>query len=96
MRHLKVVSDIVWERIHGKRFFASNNRTVGLWLSHIEASDLVCVLSGCSYPVVLHQQGEHFRFMGEVYMEGILLGEAMEWQAGERVCVNSSSSDKQS
>jgi hypothetical protein len=46
------------------------------------AGDIVCVLLGCSVPVILRLvEGSHdneYYFVGEAYMHGIMDGEAME------------------
>ena len=46
--------------------------------------DLICILFGCSVPIVLRQQKdagtgeEYFQLIGECYIHGIMEGEALE------------------
>ena len=40
--------------------------------------DKVCVLVGCDFPVVLRKIKDHYVFIGECYVHGIMNGEAME------------------
>lgn len=39
--------------------------------------DCVCVLLGCTMPMVLRPIGGHFELVGEVYMPGIMQGEGL-------------------
>jgi hypothetical protein len=40
--------------------------------------DLIAILFGCSTPIVIRPYGEHFKVVGEAYVQGIMDGEAME------------------
>ena len=52
------------------------------------AGDIVCVLFGCSVPVVLRKHEDsgvdHYKFIGECYIHGIMDGEAVEGFSGRR------------
>jgi hypothetical protein len=53
---------------------------VGLAPPDTEARDLVCIIFGCSVPVVLRstaRSGE-FKFVGECYVHGMMDGEAFD------------------
>jgi hypothetical protein len=65
------------ERMQGKTLFAAS-QSLGTGLHHTQKGDLVCILLGCSYPVILRRQGEMFKFVGEAYVEGLMLGAAMD------------------
>jgi hypothetical protein len=39
--------------------------------------DLVCILLGCSWPMVLRKMSDHYELQGQIYIEGIMHGEAM-------------------
>jgi hypothetical protein len=43
----------------------------------VEVGDIVCILFGCAMPMVLHPVGDHFEVRGEIYVPGIMKGEAM-------------------
>ncbi|KAF5870429.1 putative nb-arc and ankyrin domain protein [Botrytis fragariae] len=87
--HLKVVRDIVWNRRSCQlklSVSASNkemeNIVVGLVPQNANYGDSVCILYGCSVPVVLRKSlnldGEvHWQLVGEAYMDRIMNGEAI-------------------
>lgn len=43
----------------------------------VEIGDLVCVVFGCSTPLVIRPVGEQYVVLGEAYMEGLMDGEAL-------------------
>lgn len=62
---------------------------VGLAPPNAELGDLICVLFGCSVPVVLRpsvqesQQG-YYTFIGECYVDGMMNGEVVSRRAGQQ------------
>lgn len=44
----------------------------------VKAGDVVCVLLGCSVPMVLRPVANHFEVIGDIYLHGIMYGEAMK------------------
>jgi hypothetical protein len=86
VEYLKRVQRVVWSR----KFFqcsvensGENTRElVGLGSRHIRESDLVCILFGCSVPVVLREIREssdrtyYVKLMGECFVYGMMDGEA--------------------
>lgn len=74
------VQQVVW----GKKCFRSvtkdQREIVGLVPPTSEAKDLICVLFGCSVPVVLRERKatKDFQFIGECYVHGMMDGEAVE------------------
>lgn len=87
---LKRVQEVVWNR---KFFLSAGNKTetqkhkklFGLAPMKAEEGDLICILFGCSVPVILrrhYEDGDEFyRLIWEAYVHGIMDGEAL---AGER------------
>ena len=49
----------------------------------MQKGDLVCVLFGCSVPVVLRETKKSyevcFKIIGECYVHGLMDGEGIEW-----------------
>jgi hypothetical protein len=43
-----------------------------------EKGDVVCILLGCDFPVLLRKVDGHYTFIGECYAHGIMDGEAMK------------------
>ena len=39
--------------------------------------DLICILLGCPFPMVLRKISDHYQLRGQIYVEGIMNGEAM-------------------
>ena len=39
--------------------------------------DLICILLGCPVPMVLRKISDHYELRGQIYVEGIMHGEAM-------------------
>lgn len=60
--------------VRGRRFFVTSNGYIDLAPSATRAEDLVCVLWGCSVPVVFRREGDHYIFVGECYTHGIIDG----------------------
>jgi hypothetical protein len=72
------------EVIQGRTLFLSDSGDFGLGIDHLEEGDVVCVLLGCSVPMVLRKvtttllhgiEKEHYLFIGECYIEPIMQGE---------------------
>lgn len=80
---LKVIRDAVWNRrtFKGNRI-SGNGSIVGLIPQHGKIGDQLCVLYGCSVPVVLRKQQRengkyHWQLVGEAYIHGFMDGEAI-------------------
>jgi hypothetical protein len=61
-----------------RRFCVSASGILGLMPDAIKAGDKICVLLGCSLPVVLRPINHHYIFIGSAYVDGYMSGEAME------------------
>jgi hypothetical protein len=63
-----------------RRMFISKEKTVGLAPWDAEQGDIICVLLGCRFPVVLRPRGpsdNYYVLVGEAYIEGFMDGEAI-------------------
>ena len=65
----------------------TKRRYISAIAQEAQLGDLVCVLFGCSVPVVLRKRiGEEYQFVGECYIHGLMDGEAIRaWKEGELV-----------
>lgn len=77
--YLKRAQNVVWNR---KLLESDNENLFGLAPTDAEPGDVIAVLFGCSVPVILRehrQEGgkKHFQFIGESYIHGKMMGEAM-------------------
>ena len=78
---LKRVQGIVWDKL----FIRSDERSLfGLGPKRTHLGDLICVLFGCSVPVILRPQMNssgfdimHYEIVGEAYIHGMMDGEAI-------------------
>lgn len=79
-QYLERVQSVVWNRRLGK---LSTSGRLALLPAGTETGDLVCVLLGCSVPVVLRAQeskgSSNLVLVGECYVHGIMDGEALEY-----------------
>lgn len=75
--YLTRVRNITWNR----KFFTSEGDLLGLCPAATTQGDLVCILYGCSVPVILrrHEDGGYFELIGEAYVHGKMDGEAMAY-----------------
>jgi hypothetical protein len=64
--------------LRGRRFFTSDSELMGMGPALTEAGDIICILLGCSTPVILRPQDDHYIFLGEAYFHGYMYGKAME------------------
>ncbi|KAH7333338.1 heterokaryon incompatibility protein-domain-containing protein [Rhexocercosporidium sp. MPI-PUGE-AT-0058] len=81
---LKRVQQVVWNR----KFLLSKGpeddeeeKLFGLAPTHAQEGDLICVLFGCSVPVILREMRSeddcYYYFIGESYIHGMMDGEAL-------------------
>ena len=47
--------------------------------------DLVCILLGCPFPMVLRKISGHYELQGRIYVDGLMNGEAMACLQTRRV-----------
>jgi len=78
---LKRVQSVIWNR---KFLVTKQLGLVGLVPMEAQIDDSICILYGCSVPVVLrrHSDGQFWRFIGECYVHDMMDGEAVELMEG--------------
>jgi hypothetical protein len=83
IEYLKRVQAVVWNRkfLVCQDLDDDSKSLFGLGSRYIREGDLVCILFGCSVPVILREkrlsEDSHFEFMGECYIHGKMDGEAL-------------------
>ncbi|RDW77668.1 hypothetical protein BP6252_05721 [Coleophoma cylindrospora] len=71
-------------RMHAKRLVVTENKLAGLAPQLSQKGDKIAVLFGCDFPVVLRAVDDHWELIGEVYIDGIMKGQAMtDYRAGK-------------
>ncbi|CAD6591406.1 MAG: hypothetical protein ASARMPRED_005377 [Alectoria sarmentosa] len=77
-KFLRRVQEVIWMR----RLIITEHEFLGLAPEMSKKRDLICILYGCSVPVVLRRMvdpvtdEEYFTFIGECYVHGVMDGEA--------------------
>jgi hypothetical protein len=69
--------------IMNRRLMVSQKGMLGMAPINAKKGDLICVLFGCSVPLLLrprHSQGE-YEFIGECYLDGYMDGEALKFDS---------------
>ncbi|XMA15129.1 hypothetical protein WAI453_007920 [Rhynchosporium graminicola] len=70
---LKRVQQVVWNR---KFLLSKSKKLFGLAPTNAQEGDSICILFGCSVPVVLRKMesetGTYYHFIGESYIHGIM------------------------
>jgi hypothetical protein len=57
-----------------------------VWSAHeFDTEDIICILLGCDYPVILRPVSGHYKVIGECYIYVVMQGEALSW-LGEDEC----------
>ena len=80
------VQEVIWMR----RLITTERDLLGLAPAETKKRDLICILYGCSVPVVLRMHSdektgkEYFQFIGECYVHGLMDGEAFDIQKEEK------------
>jgi hypothetical protein len=69
--------------IFNRRFFTSGHELMGVGPSMTRIGDDIVILLGCDHPVILHKEGEFWKFEGEAYVHGFMGGTAVNlWESG--------------
>lgn len=64
----------------GRRLMTTLTGYIGLVPEAAQPGDVVAILHGCNFPVILRSRGETYAMIGEAYVDGIMEGEAMDAQ----------------
>ena len=83
--HTKAEVEGIAQQIFKRKVFLSFSGSMGLAPEEALAGDLICVLLGCSVPVVLRAIGSHYVHIGDVYLDGYMSGRAVEEEDGRRL-----------
>ncbi|KAL3418152.1 hypothetical protein PVAG01_09867 [Phlyctema vagabunda] len=76
---LERVQQVTWNRRIIRTDKQNAQAYIGVAPQESERSDIVCILYGCSVPVVLRPLGNfEYRFLGGCYIHGVMDGEAVE------------------
>jgi Heterokaryon incompatibility protein (HET) len=62
----------------GRSFFMTIDGYTGLAPRFAEKGDLICILLGCSVPMIIRKWGVNYVVVGDAYIYGMMKGEMME------------------
>lgn len=74
----EIYLDRIAEALHGRSFCVTDKGYIGLAPQAVEAGDQICVISGCTTPLVLRPDAtERHSVVGECYIDGFMDGAAV-------------------
>lgn len=74
----KAFPNEILRSVRGRRLFRTEQGLIGLGPRTLRPGDSVCIFFGSAVPYVLRPVGDHFLFLGECCVHGIMNGEALE------------------
>lgn len=79
--YLRRVQSVVWMRVLIRTTIAGSENNLGLAPQSVKEGDLICIVYGCSVPVVLRkliddENDKSYELIGECYIHGMMDGEA--------------------
>ena len=69
------------QHIFARTLVLTKKGYLGLGPMKARKGDLVCILYGCSVPVIIRKYGQGHRFVGESYIHGLMHGAAVDQQS---------------
>lgn len=75
------MNDTTMKSKMNRRLVSTSAGNVAMVPPEANSGDIICVLLGCSVPVVVREdctEGTSYRFIGEAYLPGFMDGEVME------------------
>lgn len=77
-------NDLSKRPVIGRTLFTTSRGFLGSTRCDLKQGDLIYAIAGCKFPVLLRPKGDCFQMVGECYVEGLMLGESLEWlESGE-------------
>jgi hypothetical protein len=84
--HLPVLVEALYQNMtFGRRVMKTQSGYVGLAHFQSQVGDIVCLLAGCTVPMVLRKGEQGYKFVGEAYVHGIMDGQAWEARRGDKM-----------
>lgn len=54
-----------------RRFFMTQQRRLAIGPAQTAQGDIICLIAGCNFPIVLRAEDEHYALVGEAYSESL-------------------------
>ena len=77
----KTLVETMVHRTWARTLVLTKKGYLGLGPRRARGGDLVCILYGCSVPVIIRKYGQGYRFVGESYIHGLMDGAAVNQQS---------------
>lgn len=80
--------------LRGRKLVTTASGYLGLVPDDTRIEDILAVMPGCNFPVVLRRCSRGFKYIGECYVDGLMDGEAFEavsrgtYQVEDRACMS--------
>ncbi|KAI0544292.1 heterokaryon incompatibility protein-domain-containing protein [Xylaria curta] len=67
-----------------KKLLVTDNQTYGMACERAMVEDIICVLAGCNFPVIIRETERpgYYSLVGECYQEGVMEGELFQKHGG--------------
>ncbi|KUI74124.1 Heterokaryon incompatibility protein 6, OR allele [Cytospora mali] len=72
------LQDNFGSRMMGRCFCITYEDLMGLGSGFMTNDDIIVVPFGCSTPIILRQEGDEFRYVGDVFIRGYMYGKAVD------------------
>jgi hypothetical protein len=74
----QLFEDFLVGAMTGRQFMMSNSDMLCLGTGAADPGDLICVLLGCSTPIILRKVKDYYLYIGDVYVDGYMYGKAID------------------
>jgi hypothetical protein len=61
------------------------NKIIRVVIKKINMKDFVIIILRYDIPLILHEVDEHVELVRDYYIDGIMEGEAVEWEDGKKI-----------
>lgn len=75
---LQLFEEFLARHMAGQQFLISSSGLLCLGPGCAGPGDLICILLGCSTPVLLRKRKDYYEYVGNVYVDGYMYGKAIE------------------
>ena len=85
MLQLSAYQEAVRKALNSRRCFVTNSAFIGLGPASMGPGDIVAILHGCTWPVILRPHGERYKILGTCYTHGAMDGEIVRERQAQDV-----------
>jgi hypothetical protein len=82
-RHIRYHLRLAGVTLEGRKLITTETGYLGLVPQCVQKRDVIVVLLGCNFPVLLRRYNDGYRVLGECYIHGLMAGEVFNAQRRE-------------